>query len=54
MTTVGANFQLVNYADAVDAFTYPKADVPGKMAYNEAICNRAFRQIAATLQDSLV
>ncbi|MNH43442.1 hypothetical protein D3C79_1053490 [compost metagenome] len=53
MTTAGASFQLVNYADAVHSFTYPKADVPGKMEYNETVSNRAFRQIEATLEECL-
>ena len=53
MTDAGANFQLVNYANAFHSFTYPKADVPGKMEYNESICNRAFQQIEIFLSECL-
>lgn len=43
MASAGAGFQLVSYAGAVHSFTYPRADVPGKMEYNETISNHAFR-----------
>ena len=53
MTDAGVNFQLINYANAVHSFTYPKADVPGKMEYNESISNRAFQQIEIFLSNCL-
>lgn len=43
MASAGADFQFVNYAGAFHSFTYPRADVPGKMEYNEEISDRAFR-----------
>lgn len=45
MSEAAAEFTFVNYASAVHAFTYPKADVVGKMEYNEAVCNQAFQII---------
>lgn len=43
MASAGAGFQLVSYAGAVHSFTYPRADVPGKMEYNEVVSDHAFR-----------
>lgn len=43
MSSSGTGFHLINYAGAVHSFTYPRADVPGKMQYNEAASNHAFR-----------
>ncbi len=43
MASAGVGFQFVNYAGAFHSFTYPRADVPGKMEYNEEISDRAFR-----------
>ncbi|MEN4582604.1 dienelactone hydrolase family protein [Pantoea agglomerans] len=54
MASAGAGFQLVSYAGAVHSFTYPRADVPGKTEYNEAVCNRAFRTMFSVLNEALV
>lgn len=54
MVTAEANFEFVNYAEAVHSFTFPKADIPGKMFYHEDICNRAFKHIESTLHEALI
>ncbi|MEG3131003.1 dienelactone hydrolase family protein [Pantoea cypripedii] len=45
MVAAEAEFMFVNYAGAVHSFTYPRADVEGKMEYNEAVCHRAFSTV---------
>ncbi|MCP1204203.1 dienelactone hydrolase family protein [Pantoea sp. B550] len=54
MASAGAGFQLVNYAGAVHSFTYPRADIPGKMQYNENVSNRAFRMAFYVLADAFL
>ena len=54
MVTAEANFEFVNYAEAVHSFTFPKADIPGKMVHHEDICNRAFKHIESSLHEALI
>lgn len=51
MARAQAGFRLINYAGAVHSFTYPRADVPGKMEYNETVCNHAFRTMFDILKE---
>ncbi|MCA1179494.1 MULTISPECIES: dienelactone hydrolase family protein [unclassified Pantoea] len=49
MAAAEADFMFINYRGAVHSFTYPRADVTGKMEYNENISNRAFNTILGEL-----
>lgn len=53
MAFCGCDFQLTNYAGAVHSFTYPKADVPGKTHYNEAVSRHAFDVLFTMLSEAL-
>lgn len=53
MASCGCDFQLTNYAGAVHSFTYPRADVPGKTYYNEAVSNHAFEIVFNLLKEAL-
>ncbi|EMB1032705.1 Dienelactone hydrolase family [Klebsiella pneumoniae] len=53
MASCGCDFQLTNYAGAVHSFTYPRADVPGKTHYNEAVRNHAFGIMFTLLREAL-
>ncbi|MFJ5855684.1 dienelactone hydrolase family protein [Enterobacter cancerogenus] len=53
MASCGCDFQLTNYAGAVHSFTYPRADVPGKTYYNEAVSNHAFDIVFTLLKEAL-
>jgi len=52
MASAGAGFQLINYAGAVHSFTYPLADAPGKMEYNETVSNHAFRTAFSVMDEA--
>ncbi|PAW33619.1 dienelactone hydrolase [Pantoea vagans] len=52
MASAGAGFQMINYAGAVHSFTYPRADVPGKMEYNEKVSNHAFRTTFSVMDEA--
>lgn len=54
MASSGTGFHLVNYAGAVHSFTYPHADVPGKMQYNETVSNHAFRTALNFFKEAFV
>ncbi|WP_051640478.1 dienelactone hydrolase family protein [Siccibacter colletis] len=53
MASCGCDFQLTSYAGAVHSFTYPRADVPGKTHYNEAVSNHAFGIVFTLLKEAL-
>ncbi|EFB2663170.1 dienelactone hydrolase family protein [Escherichia coli] len=53
MASCGCDFQLTSYAGAVHSFTYPKADVPGKSHYNEAVSRHAFSVLFTLLKETL-
>ncbi|HHB1426526.1 TPA: dienelactone hydrolase family protein [Serratia odorifera] len=53
MALCRCDFQLTNYAGAVHSFTYPKADVPGKTQYNEAVSMHAFGVLFTQLAEAL-
>lgn len=53
MASCRCDFQLTSYAGAVHSFTYPKADVPGKTHYNEAVSNHAFGLVFMLLKEAL-
>lgn len=54
MASAGAGFQLVNYARAVHSFTYPLADVPGRMEYNKTVSNHAFRTAFSVMDEAFL
>lgn len=51
MSEASVGWQFINYANTVHSFTYPKADVPGKMEYNEPVSNQAFANVFLLLED---
>lgn len=51
MSEASVGWQFINYTNTVHSFTYPKADVPEKMEYNDPISNQAFANVFLLLED---